>query len=88
METCDIGRDWMLRRDDGDVIRGGSAGWLGFGEEAAAAVGEVTGEEVVDITAVADMPFETESSDSRAIWRTRPRNRRRMGVRRRSLAGQ
>jgi hypothetical protein len=78
----------MLRRDDGDVIRGGSAGWLGFGGEAAAAVGEVTGEEVVDITAVADMPFETESSDSRAIWRTRPRNRRRMGVRRRYLAGQ
>ena len=78
----------MLRRDDGDVIRGGSAGWLGFGEEAAAAVGEVTGEEVVDITAVVDMPFRKKPSDSRAIWRTRPRNRRRMGVRRRSLAGQ
>lgn len=59
LEACDIGRDVMLRRDGGEVIRGGSAGWLGFGGEDAAAGGEVAGEEVVDITTVIDMPQKT-----------------------------
>lgn len=58
LEACDIGRDVMLRRDGGEVIRGGSAGWLGFGGEDAAAGGEVAGE-VVDITTVIDMPHKT-----------------------------
>ncbi|KAF4465739.1 hypothetical protein FALBO_7414 [Fusarium albosuccineum] len=49
----------MLRRDGGEVMRGGSAGWLGFGEEDAAAGGDVAGEEVADITAVIDMPHRT-----------------------------
>lgn len=56
MEACDMGRDRVLRRDGGDVMSGGSAGWLGFGDEEAAARGEEAGEEVVDITAVVVMP--------------------------------
>lgn len=52
-----MGRDRVLRRDAGEVISGGSAGWLGFGEEEeAAARGGVAGVEVVDITAVVVMP--------------------------------
>lgn len=50
-----MGRDSVLRRDAGEVISGGSAGWLGFGEEEAAAAagrGGVAGAEVVNITAV------------------------------------
>lgn len=52
-----MGRDRVLRRDAGEVISGGNAGWLGFGEEEdAAARGGVAGAEVVDITAVVVMP--------------------------------
>lgn len=47
--------------------------------EDAAVEGEVAGE-VVDITAVVDMPHRGKSGDGRAIWRTQPRSRPRMEI--------
>ena len=57
LEAYDIGRESVLRRDGGEVIEGGGGAWLGFGAEAAG-TGEVTGDEVDDISVIVVMPLE------------------------------
>lgn len=50
-DTCDIGRGMADRREGGDVIRGGSGGWLGFADgecDNTTAGGDVAGDEPGD----------------------------------------
>jgi hypothetical protein len=53
-DACDIGRGRVDLRlgFGGDVIRGGSGGWLGFAPGEAIAGGEAAGEVVGDMIAV------------------------------------
>ncbi|RYC61920.1 hypothetical protein CHU98_g4311 [Xylaria longipes] len=51
LDTCDIGRGIVDRREGGDVMRGGSEGWFGFAEgecDNTTAGGDVAGDEPED----------------------------------------
>lgn len=61
LDACDIGRCRVLRREEGEVMSGGRAGWFGFGEEATTR-GDAAGEEVFDITAVVVMPYKADGA--------------------------
>lgn len=52
MEARDIGLESVLRREGGDVISGGSGGWVALEVGEVAGCGEVGGEEAEDIVVV------------------------------------
>lgn len=54
LDACDMGRESVDLRFGfgGDVIRGGSGGWLGFTPGDAMGGGEVAGDDVGDMIAV------------------------------------
>jgi hypothetical protein len=52
LDACDIGRGSVLLRVGGEVINGGSGGWLGFEDGDEIAGGDVAGVELGDIMAV------------------------------------
>ncbi len=47
-----MGRGSVVLRAGGEVIKGGSAGWFGLGDEEATAGGEVAGDDAGDMIAV------------------------------------